>query len=768
MAIRAVSGVLQQSKLLARCLIVSGSAWGAGLGISLAPTIRSLPASDVAPSLAALKGENPSSAFYLVIAVLVLSTLGALFARYLGRRINFESAQRAKITILWFLILLWGAMGGGSFAVLSLGGLLGGLALSNLRSVEFGSSEILLLPLLVLAMIFLFEIDPQASPGSILVIGIGLTGLIRLIGGGYVRDGEEASCLVFTPLLVLLTTDLRYEQGSATALFGLTLLILFTVIGVFAIRNRVILRAKMPRIETITLVVFLLGFVRFLYVSPVQTVNLFEHGFDLLPAFELLRGERLYADILPSHGILSDALIDYAGLRLNAPTFEGALEARLVASFVTPLAMFWLGTVLGRSRAAGLLGALAFLCFFPPVLMAPGELSAPLNLRVGPSVAALAAVVGASNSRSARHWSLAAFLVVLALMMSVDFGVYSLIAFFVALFCKSAYRDRRVMVWTLAGFAAGGLFFLALIVRFGELGAFVSVMKILPTLVKPYSLGMPSATQLGVGQQSLPAVLVAPLVNKVSFLVVGWFLSLFFVLLMVFDRELRSRFGFFLAPFSWILASAMSLGERHHLYFGWVLVPALVAFIAIARLELRGSATVIISSALLLVAVRPGYLLLNSIPWAMHSRAGEEEATFVEYPAAPIAGRVWFERSTLPHLELLRVLLNESLNEGETFFSFTNLPILHPLFGYDFPLQLPELAMYETIDREHRLTKLIKTRSDVPLVLDSFPYWSDKLDGVPNSSRLPVAWSAVEARYPEIVKRGLVTARLELQSGPDF
>src|SRR5258705_9112571 len=56
--------------------------------------------------------------------------------------------------------------------------------------------------------------------------------------------------------------------------------------------------------------------------------DLFEDSHNLLAASEMLRGELLYREVIPSHGLMQDGLLPYAALRTGPDTLGRVLKVR--------------------------------------------------------------------------------------------------------------------------------------------------------------------------------------------------------------------------------------------------------------------------------------------------------------------------------------------------------------------------------------------------------------------------------------------------------
>src|SRR5436190_5659101 len=83
--------------------------------------------------------------------------------------------------------------------------------------------------------------------------------------------------------------------------------------------------------------------------------DLFEDSHNLTTASEMLRGERAYRDIIPSHGLIQDGLLDYLILRFGRQTAGHVIETRGVIGSIVSVGLYAIGACATGSPDAGLL-----------------------------------------------------------------------------------------------------------------------------------------------------------------------------------------------------------------------------------------------------------------------------------------------------------------------------------------------------------------------------------------------------------------------------
>ena len=87
---------------------------------------------------------------------------------------------------------------------------------------------------------------------------------------------------------------------------------------------------RLRRVVIYPLIVFLYP-LAVLQMNPQYRVDFFEDSHNIPVASEMLRGERPYRDIVPTHGILSDGIVDMIGLKLGRGSLHEVFATRLVA-----------------------------------------------------------------------------------------------------------------------------------------------------------------------------------------------------------------------------------------------------------------------------------------------------------------------------------------------------------------------------------------------------------------------------------------------------
>ena len=81
---------------------------------------------------------------------------------------------------------------------------------------------------------------------------------------------------------------------------------------------------------------------------------IFEDAQHIVPAQEMMRGEHAYRDIIPPHGFVQDALLDYLLMRRGDDTLGRLLKSRGTISALNSMATYAVGVAATGSPEAGL------------------------------------------------------------------------------------------------------------------------------------------------------------------------------------------------------------------------------------------------------------------------------------------------------------------------------------------------------------------------------------------------------------------------------
>src|SRR2546428_1208221 len=174
--------------------------------------------------------------------------------------------------------------------------------------------------------------------------------------------------------------------------------------------------------------------------------DLFEGAHSFLTGAEMVRGEKPYRDIIPTHGIISDGLLSYITLRTGPQTIGRLMRVRGVVEGLNYPAGYFLAFAATGSPEVGLLS------FFLAEIMG----TATASFRLLPALIALAIVAAAVRMRRPRGFAVGGVAVVLAALTSIDFRDYvAVVAVIAALLMQQ--RRKALVALSLAGGGTAGV-----------------------------------------------------------------------------------------------------------------------------------------------------------------------------------------------------------------------------------------------------------------------------------------------------------------------
>jgi hypothetical protein len=456
-----------------------------------------------------------------------------------------------------------------------------------------------------------------------------------------------------------------------------------------------------------------------LHGSAPYTISIFEDSHAVPVATEMMRGERPYADIVPTHGLIADGVIDLVGLEIGGGSLRKVLLTRLLVGVTSSAAVYFLTFAATGSAELALLGT--FLAF---------SLTSGVAIWIRPPAAlfALAATVAATRLRSRRWFIVAGALVVLAWLVSVDFALYSTI---VALF--AAFRSRALGALAI-GIAAAAA---PLLLLFAILGFALDFLRVtffeLPSTHSVYFIH----------PISIPDVLRSPailhhLTNEDAIYAFIWLIALIASCVAFARSPFRARRGD--APWLiavWMVVAAASWIERGNNYFSLPLVPFAVA--ALYALSRRSRPVAVALTIVLVLLAQPFRHVITVVP-ELHAA-----------PAPPL-----FDETSDRSIRAARRFAM-TLKPGDTFVDFSNSALLYSLLGRDCPLRYVEVANYQPEEMQRQVIDRIEHNPHIRAALIACPGTNSWVDGVPNQQRAPLVWSYLEHHFtPAFDEDGVV------------
>lgn len=713
--------------------------WGLAIAISLAAIwTRPAPPGQL-PGLATKLGFDAHGPFRWMAGMIVLPILLPLLLRPVTRRLvdaepwSFRTTLIAPLVALWFVAIsrdwIWATL---PFALV-----ISVCVLLRARSLVFTRFDVVLVPTLLASFLGLLDTTSLSIERSFLVAAL-LVFALRVAVALIPSTLPPALAFVAAPLGLVLQTsffgrDQRYFGWHAVAI---------AIVTPFALR--VLLRNARRAVAILVFVTYPLSLAAYINAVGIQTaegkprVNVFEDSHSLLPASEYLDGELPYRDVIPTHGLLEDGLLDFLIMKTRGVSIGAAMKTRFVLGALNVVALYALGYALTGSAGAAFLAVLlaSMTNMFTPAF------------RMLPSLVALALLCGAVRMRRLQWLRYGAIATVIAGATSIDFGAYTFLTLIVAVLRFPGDRLKALRA------AAMGIAIVAipLFGGFAVLGILDDFLR--TTFVELLSLG-PVYTQTmfersAVLPANFPEALVAAF-NREGVLYVTWVAAAIVAAVMI-ARRPRRRFEPLLLVAVFILVTAISYAERHHLYFHIVGAPFIVAlaWMAVSRSSAYAPAIVV---ALLILAAPTTHLGVAG--WIRDLR-GPAEPALVEVPEIPRARGALFHEHDAAALRGVARYASLSLGPGDTWLDFTNRGIFYFLLRRDCPIRQPEVAFYETEERQREVIRRLESDPRIRAVLLPGRDWRYNVDGVFNHERAPLVWQHIETHFAPDFEEGNV------------
>src|SRR3954469_17664759 len=436
-------------------LRIGAALWGFAIAISLLPFWLGPPPPGQLPGFATSMGLDARAPLRFVLSLILVPLLWTFVLRpilnILGNDDTRAWARNAftssAIGILWFVIitrsLAWVVIAPAVVLVIA-------LAMRNVDA-HFTRHDLILLPVLGTVYIALLDLLPRSVEQVLLLSALAVF-LVR-IGTVLIRRDTglpPGPCFVLAPLGLVFQSsfnayDIRHSPWAPLAFAAISPLLLRALI-----RDSPATRARFR--AALRYVIYPLA--AYAYLSATSQIaaegmpraDLFEDQQHVVPAAEMLRGEKAYRDIIPAHGFVQDAVVDYVAFRTGPVTLGRALKFRGVISGTIIIAHYALVAAATGSPELGLAST-----FLAMLLGTAGG-----SIRVLPAIATLALIACALRRRDPR-WLIAAGVgVVVCILTSLDHGAYTLLVLLIA---ALRFRDDRkhALMWAGVGGIAAAL-----------------------------------------------------------------------------------------------------------------------------------------------------------------------------------------------------------------------------------------------------------------------------------------------------------------------
>lgn len=708
--------------------------FGFAVGVALLPAWLRPARPGQLPAFMTKAGLDARASYNFYFALVALTLLAPLAARPLIRRLAEGRAWARNTAIAAMASALWIALAPETLPWVIVPPLVVVAVCERLRfrRMAFTRRDAVLVPFALCLFMALTDIAPSAAFGRRVVVSAGLTLLVRLLLPLVRPRGlDAATCCAFAPLaLVLQSHYLGYRDRH----LGWPPL-LFAFIVPFVMR----LFVKQRWRRTIAYAVY--PIIILAYTSATSTfaaegrphADLFEDAHNLTVASEMLRGERPYRDINPTHGLIQDGLLDYVILRTGKQTAGRANTAHGVIGSVVSVGIYAATALATGSPHIGLLGY-----FLAAVVKIAGG-----GVRAAPSLFALALAAGALRRRSPRMFTWATAVLVLAFLTSVDMGLYAAAALAVALWRMP--RERRAAALrstAIGGLAAGGVVLVAFLVTGILVPFFRTNLFELSPLAPLYSLD-PFAPTDALRAHRFPPEVLAGFFDPASFLFI-LFAGVLVTAALLMQARRDGRRDALLLLCVWMIAAGLAYAERQHVNFQFAGAPIAAAAATLLATHRRRAAAALLVVAILIVARPSEYLAGIDIRRHTH---GAFDPNTVAVDDVPRARGALYRSDEAAVIRTAYKYVTTRMGPGETFFDFTNRGALYFLLERDCPIRQVEVAFYERPELEREVVARLAANTSITTALIPKPDDPTAVDGVPNRERAPHVWQYLQEHF---------------------
>jgi len=627
--------------------------------------------------------------------------------------------------------------------------------------MQFSRRDVILFASFAPALMALLDLTQLALQDAVIVAAALIIALRLAIV--FIRRGralEAPLCFTLSPLALMLESHfLSRDQRHAGWPALLTVVVTPILLRIFIGNSAIIRRRLRVAIAFAIYPIAAYGYISaagLLAAEGKPRASFFEEMQHVTPAGEMLHGAKPYVDVVPPHGLIQDALLDYVLLRIGPQTLGGVLRGRLALNGLLAIVCYALGAAATGSADLGFLG------FGAAAILGQGA----SVVRFGPTLVTLLICVAALRRRKPRWLIAAGAMSMIAVLTSIDFGVYAIaISIFSALRFRNvapppAARSSYIALGYgfIGGFVTGVIAMIAMIVG-GYFTAFLRVTLFeVPKVGAAYTL-TPFDPTPALGQR-FPEVLAA-LVDRASLAYMIWIASLLVLAVVLANGwrangRKRAALDAILAIVFWIVIAGLSYAERHHLYFQMIVGPLLVV-VAYRASRARSTAARLAAPALtLLILINASVTThLAIVGWLRHAR-GPIEPGWREI-SLPRGRGALFRDPDIATLDSITKYMNAHLGPGDTFFDFTNRGLMYFLLDKRMPVRFVEVAYYEAEERQREVIAKLEANPHVRAAI--MPLQENDQSGVDligNDVRAPLVWKYLQEHFEPDFQEGAV------------
>jgi hypothetical protein len=697
--------------------------WGLAFAIGLMPALqrpagpRDLPG---AMRSLGLSASGPSAQFLLAIALTFLLPLLArpllplvTAKRWVSWSFSIALAA-APITLMHFGTLRHVVLHGVTAAA---------IVFARRLEPRFSRADAVLIPTLLSLFFALFDLGFGRTPASTFVRAAMIVLALRLGVGAFSKSRRPGLAFAAAPLALLFQMQWLEPRVAAWLAMAWLAVTPFLLTRVSDDRLRRFAAYVAYPIVVAAYPLTLAGL-----FAPAQ-LDVFEDSHSLLPASEMARGERPYRDVVPMHGLVSDGLLDLLAMKAIAPNLGAILTTRRIVSAFTMTAIYFAALAATTSADLALLAVFLSLAAFP---------SASLWMRALPALLVLACIAAATRLRARRWFVAGGALIVIAVLFSLDLGMYAALVALVAAIRSRALRPLLVGVAIVA---------IPLLLIFAVLGfAWDFVRTSFVEVIGSGGIYVVAPLDVPEGLRTL-----AHTVSRISiyedFAAVCWVIALIASAVALSQSLLRARRGDAVWMIAlWIVVAGASYVVRRHFYFAFAVAPFLIGALLAVRRHSRAAA---IALAIALTFVAKPFAHVFDLALPLRRSGGFTAGQSVELTTLPRARGAVMDPRTKAGIESVQRFIDSSLKPDETFYDFASVGMLYFLFDRDSPARHATVPAYESEALQRELIAELENNPRVRAALIAFPTTYSDIDGIHNRDRVPLVWKYLQENYEQ-------------------
>lgn len=729
-------------------MIAAAAVWGMSFALSSVLSFRRPAPPGQLPGFMTNGNMDAAGPFRAALLAIVAPFVLALLGRWLARFFDPEARTWAFVA--------------------AVAGMLGS---AWLWRTESGPLPVLLFPVVPLMIALLLRrFDAGFTRRDVILIPVGLTIYFALLDlnatWGLGRNAAAATLIVLLLRLTVAKLALRRNLDPSSAFVLAPLAIIFQSWLLrdavrfdgryplaFAIATPMVLALLIPQtrqhfLRRVIAYGTLPAAVLFYFASLTMTgagpkgpqIDFFEDGHSLMPASEMLRGELPYRDVVPGHGLGEDGLLDLVLMKTKGVTAGDVFEARLHFSSLNAVGIYAAGFAATGSPEIGYVAAMLSTTMIP---------WGPTFTRSVFAFFALAFAIAAIRRRRRRYFVGAGVLAALQCLHSVDFGFYAVVAVLVAaLLSAPRWKGRAGALLRVA--AGGAVVLIPACIVFISLGIFDDFLRVtfveIPALSEVYTLGFPDLTPHVPQPWSFPEVL-STAIRSESLPWVLWPVVLI-VTAAVAAHRLTRRSAPLVVVGSYVAIAVLSYAERRHAYFAQAIPLFLVIGIFLlwrARKTVAPVAATVLMTLTVVAANITPHLIVATIVRMNHAVPNPE---WVDMWETPRARHALFRHDDARRFRLFKRFMESTLAPNETFFDFSNVPLVYFLLDRPAPIRQYEVPFFQEPRAQREVIARLQGDLSVRAALVSFPLRNhEAIDDIPNRVRAPLVWNYLQENF---------------------